>query len=139
MEVVSSDVTNSTTSFADVTGLSFAVTSGQTYAFQAKLLMTAAATTTGVKVAINGPTASIMAYMAETATTATTSRIDYQAAYDSGGPSAQTPTGGTFYATVEGVVTASANGTVTVRFASEVASSAVVVKAGSCLFWRRTL
>ena len=131
------DVTNSTTSFADITGLSFAVVAGS-YAFKAQLLCTSAATTTGAKFSINGPTATIMAYIVDQANTATTTRIDCRAAYDSGGPSSQTPSGGTFYATIEGIITVSATGTVVMRFGSGVAASAIVVKTGSVLSYRKT-
>ncbi len=49
------DVSNSTTSFADVTGLSFAVEPNKDYIFEAWLIFQSNTLTTGIKFAINGP------------------------------------------------------------------------------------
>src|ERR1051325_2038181 len=57
---VAADVINSTTSFADITGLTCNVISGKQYAFEAHLYHIAAATTTGVQFGIGGVTMTAM-------------------------------------------------------------------------------
>lgn len=143
--VLASDVTNNNATpntIADVTGLSFAVTAGETYWFRAVIAYTAAATTTGSRWSVNGPgSPTALRYESTyslTATTQTTNRG--LSAYDT--PAASNATSaatGANTAVVEGFITPSANGTVIIRFASEVASSAIVAKAGSLLQWMRVL
>ncbi len=136
--VLASDTANSTTSFADVTGLTFAVTSGETYVFEAWIVYETAATTTGSKWAVNGPASpTLLSYSVETPTAATTSRIDFASTYDGTGPSTQTSGIGQCLAKIEGVVKVSASGTFALRFGSEVASSAVTAKAGSVMRYRK--
>jgi len=138
--VLGSDVANSTTSFADITGMTFAVTSGETYHFDAVIVYTSAATATGSKWSVNGPaTPTLLAYRTESPTTTTTSRIDYADTYDTGGPSTQSPGITNLIAKIEGIVKVSASGTFAMRFGSEVASSAITAKAGSVLRWRKVL
>ena len=140
-----SDVTNNNgtaNTIADVTGLSFSVTAGQTYYFRFQIDYTAAATTTGSRWSINGP--------------GSPTRLSYGSVYSLTATSVTTNTGLTAYDTpaassassaatagnvaiIEGFITPSANGTVIARFASEVASSAIVAKAGSLLTWYRTV
>jgi hypothetical protein len=135
------DVTNSTTTYADVTGLSFAVVSGETYWFQASVLYDAAATTTGSKWSINGPASPTRVAFKYSVSLTTTTTTDGNANfYDL--PTASNATSAYTNANVallEGFITPSASGTVTVRFGSEVAASAITVKAGSILRWRKTL
>lgn len=138
--VLGSDVANSTTSFADITGMSFSVTSGETYHFDAVIAYTSAATTTGSKWSVNGPAApTLLAYRTESPTATTTSRLDYADNYDTGGPSTQSPGITNLVAKIEGIVKVSASGTFALRFGSEVASSAITAKAGSVLRWRKVL
>jgi len=140
--VLSSDVTNNNASantIADVTGLSFSVTAGQTYWFRFTIPYTSAATTTGSRWAINGPASPTMLNYTSTYTlTATSNTVNSATAYDT--PAAANATSLTTgnVAVVEGVITPSSNGTVIARFASEVSSSAVVAKAGAILQWMRT-
>ncbi|QQS17909.1 hypothetical protein IPL68_04590 [Candidatus Saccharibacteria bacterium] len=134
-----SDVTNNNATantIADVTGLSFAVTSGKTYRFRANVAYTAAATTTGSRWSVNGPANTLLTYTSRYGITATTETVNYLAAYDSPAASnSDSPATGGNTATIEGIVTPSANGTVIIRFASEVSSSAIVAKAGSTIEW----
>lgn len=61
--VLASDVTNNNATantIADVTGLSFSVTAGETYHFEFFIPYTAAATTTGSRWSINGPASPTM-------------------------------------------------------------------------------
>lgn len=141
--VLSSDVTNNNAvanTIADVTGLSFAVTAGETYWFAFAIAYTAAATTTGSRWSINGPgSPTLLHYGSEYTLTATTQTLNYATAYDIPAASnASSLTAGNM-AYIEGIIKPSGNGTVIARFASEVSSSAVVAKAGSILRWIRTL
>lgn len=142
---LTSDVTNNNATantIADVTGLSFSVTSGQSYWFRASIQYTAAATTTGSRWSINGPASpTFLSYKSEYSLTTTTNTVNEGvSAYDS--PAAANATSaatGANTAIIEGVIKPSANGTVIMRFASEVSNSAIVAKAGSLLEWVRTV
>jgi len=124
---------------ADVTGLSFTVTSGEKYWFMFTIAYTAAATTTGSRWAINGPAApTLINYRSTYTLTATTETVNYANAYDIPAASNATSLTAGNVAVVEGIIVPSANGTVIARFASEVLSSAIVAKAGSNLLWMRT-
>ena len=134
-DVVNNNATANT--IADVTGLSFPVVSGRTYRFSALVYYTAAATTTGSRWSINGPTTSMLAFTSRYGATATTETFNYATAYNapaSVNVSSPATTGN--IALIDGVLTPSANGTVVVRFSSEVSSSAITAKAGSTLtYW----
>ena len=132
-----SDVIDSSgaATYTDCTGLSFTVTSGTRYRFYALIWYTAAAGTTGSKWAINGPTTTNMAYTSRYTLTATTQTQNFAAAYDIPTAANATSLTTTNVAVLEGTILPSANGTVVVRFATEVDTSAVVCKAGSTLEW----
>ncbi len=145
--VLASDVTNNNATantIADVTGLSFSVTAGETYYFQFVIWYTSAATTTGSRWSINGPgSPTRLGYRSSYSLTSTSETVNSGlTAYDlpaaANATSTATTTGGNV-AVVEGLITPSANGTVIARFASEVSSSAIVAKAGSVLWWNRVL
>jgi hypothetical protein len=142
--VLSADVTNNNATantIADVTGLSFSVTAGETYRFRFVIDYTSAATATGSRWSINGPTTTRLSYSSRYSLTATTETVNHGlSAYDT--PAASNVTSaatGANQAIVQGYITPSANGTVIARFASEVSSSAIVAKAGSLLEWYRTI
>lgn len=126
---------------ADVTGLSFPVTAGETYAFRAMILFAAAATTTGGRVSVNGPAApTLLAYRSIWPLSGGTEQFNSGlAAYDlpaaSAASSAATAAN---VAIIEGFIRPSVDGIVTIRFASEVAGSAITVKKGSVLEWSST-
>lgn len=143
--VLASDVTNNNASantIADVTGLSFSVTAGETYFFRFNIQYTAAATTTGSRWSVNGPASpTALRYRSTYSLTTTTQTTNHGlTAYDTPAASNATSaaTGGNT-AIVEGFITPSADGTVIARFASEVSSSAIVARAGSLLEWYRVL
>lgn len=118
---------------ADVTGLSFAVTNGQRYWFRFVIHYDAAATTTGSRWSINGPTTSDLNFMSNYSLT-TTSITQNQGltAYDTPASSNATSAAtGSNIAIIEGFILPSADGTVIARFASEVASSAITALRGS--------
>jgi hypothetical protein len=144
---LAADVTNNNAvanTIADVTGLSFAVNANETYYFKFTIFYTAAATTTGSRWSINGPAApTLLAFQSSNLLTAAAGTdgmtVSYNSAYDT--PAASNATSALLgnIAIVEGFVRPSASGTVIARFASEVASSAIVAKAGSICQWVRTL
>jgi hypothetical protein len=142
---LTADVTNvngTANTMQDVTGLSFAVTLNQTFWFRASISYTAAATTTGSRWSINGPASpTLLAYKSEYSLTTTTNTVNEGvAAYDS--PAAASASSAAIAANtaiIEGIIRPSSNGTVIVRFASEIAASAIVAKAGSLLQWVRTV
>jgi hypothetical protein len=143
LAVLAADVTNNNATantIADVTGLSFGVTAGETYWFLFTIAYTAAAATTGSRWAINGPASpTLLNYTSDYTLTATTTTLNSATAYDTpAAANASSLTAGNI-ARIEGIIKPSANGTVIARFASEVASSAIVAKAGSLLQWVRTL
>lgn len=141
--VLASDVVNnngSANTIADVTGLSFAVTAGETYWFEFTIPYTSAATTTGSRWAINGPgSPTLLNYRSEYTLTATSTTVNSATAYDTPAASnASSLTAGNV-ATLWGFIKPSANGTVIARFASEIASSAITAKAGATCRWIRVL
>lgn len=66
---------------ADVTGLSFAVTSGTRYQFECMINYTSAAATTGSRWSLNGPTTTVLSYRSKYTLTATTETTNYASAY----------------------------------------------------------
>lgn len=139
--VLSSDVTNNNAianTIASITGLQFSVISGQRYSFEFHIRYTAAATTTGSRWSITGPTTDELVYRANYPLT-TTSRtfIEGSTTYDL--PAASNASSAAVagnYAVVQGILRPTANGDVIARFASEVAGSAIVAKAGSYVRYR---
>lgn len=134
---LNSDVTNNNATpntMADVTGLSASVTSGVTYYFKFTIYYTAAAGSTGSRWSINGPSATLIHYTTKWPTSNTGLTENYGCnAYDLPAvANASTPAqsnSGT--AIIEGFITPSADGTLIARFASEIASSAIVAKANT--------
>jgi hypothetical protein len=131
-----SDVTNNNATantIADVTGLSFSVLSSKLYYFQFDIVYTSAATATGSRWSIDGPSTTYLLYRSEYSLTATTTtRNAMLTAYNLPAASNATSAATTQnWAQIEGLIRPSADGTVIARFASEVSSSAIVAKAGS--------
>lgn len=150
--VLASDVTNNNATantIATVTGLNFAVTSGNTYYFKFIIWYTAAATTTGSRWTITGPTNSLLGYkqtwaLGASGTAGTDvftdhSGADYDSPAASNATSATATAGQANIAIIEGLITVTANGTVDARFASEVSNSAIVAKAGSVVYYQQVL
>ncbi len=132
-DVINNNATANT--LQDCTGRSFAVTSGIRYRFYALIWYTAAAATTGSRWTLNGPTATNMAYKSTYTLTATTITTNFATAYAIPAASNASSLAAGNIAIIEGTILPSANGTVVVRFASEIASSAITCKAGSTLEW----
>jgi len=141
--VLAADVVNNNAvanTIADVTGLSFPVTAGETYWFEFLIPYTAQATTTGSRWAINGPgSPTQLAYRSECTLAATTTTINNSNAYDIPAASNSTSLAVGSVTTIWGIIQPSGNGNVIARFASEVASSAITAKAGAILRWMRVI
>lgn len=134
-DVVNANVTPNT--IADVTALSFAVISGKTYWFDIVIPYTSAAITTGSLWSINGPATTLLNFTSRYTLTATTETVNYCSAYDT--PVASNAASLTVgnVARLTGILTTSAAGTVIVRFASGISSSAITAKAGSVIYWQQ--
>lgn len=132
--VLGADVTNNNATantLADVTGMSFPVVNGTRYWFEFFIVYTAAATTTGSRWLLNGPTQSLLAYRTNSSLTATSRGFIEAVAYDTGTVTASSTATAGNIAVVEGFIQVTADGTLQLRFASEISSSAIVAKAGS--------
>jgi hypothetical protein len=140
---VGSDVTNATTSFADITGLTCPVISGRHYAFEAHLYHIENASTTGAQFGIGGVTMTGMRIQeigsvipSVTASTMQTNTADVTAINTAAivaTASATTPS--VNIAILSGWFNPSQTGTFAIRCASEVAvASGLIVKQGS---WAR--
>ena len=131
---VLSDVPNSGDNVLENTTLAFSVTENLLYRFRAEIVYSAAATTTGSRWVVDGPSVSLIAYRSVWGLTTTSESVvlanDYNlpAACNASSPAT---TGN--LAIVEGILKASATGTVNIKFASEVSGSAITVKAGSVI------
>ena len=139
--VLAADVTNANATantIADVTGLSFAVTSGSKYWFRFVIPYTSAATTTGSRWSINGPASpTLLNYTSHYTLTATAETVNSATAYDiPAAASASSLTAGNV-AIIEGIIVPSATGTVIARFASEITVSAIVAKAGAVVYYQQ--
>lgn len=139
--VLAADVTNNNgvaNTIADVTGLSFPVLAGHKYFFRFVIQYTAAATTTGSRWSINGP-GGTMRYRSSYSLTTTSETVNSGlTAHDTpaaSNASSAATAGNT--AIIEGHYEATADGSVIARFASEVASSAIVAKAGSVVYYQQ--
>jgi hypothetical protein len=129
------DHNTTATAFADVPELNFAVTAGVTYNFKFVCLFSAALTTTGSRWAVNGPASPTRLIYRVLFPASTTGLVANGAftLYDQ--PTATVSSGApnNNCALVEGVITPSANGTVSLRFASEIAGSQIQCQINSYL------
>ncbi len=133
---VASDVSNSTTSFADVTGLTAALLSGKRYIINAALFHLSAATGTGANFSYNigaAPTVSQFANISGVTNSVTAGAISLGSATarDTAITAQTTGSANVTMTALAGLIQPSADGTFAIRFSSEVAASAVTVKAGS--------
>jgi hypothetical protein len=124
--------------FFDVTGLSFAVTSGVTYHFHAHLNYTSSGTANGARFSCNGPAFTNLFYVAEWTLTATSMATrNVQSTYNAGTVGATSSATGNI-CIIDGSITPSASGTFILRAASELVGPANVISilAGSSLeYW----
>lgn len=115
----------------DVTGLQFPVQNGKRYRFRFMIPYTAAATGTGSRWTLNGPSVSQLNYTSRYPTAATTETVNHHSTFNApSGCNASSLAAGNL-ATIEGTLTAAADGDVIARFASEVSGSAITALAGA--------
>ena len=150
--VLGADVTNNNATantIASVTGLSFPVASSGTYFFRFIIWYTSAATTTGSRWSIDGPTNSLLGYrqtwsLSAAGTSGTDVMTDHNAgAYNtpaaSNASSATATAGQANIAIIEGLISPTDSGDVIARFASEVSASAIIAKAGSVVYYQKVI
>lgn len=114
----------------NVTGLAFDVVAGNSYYFEIICVYSAAATTTGSRWTIDCPAVTFLNYQSEYTLTATSKTFNSLSAKQlSSACNATSITTGNV-ATIWGIIKPSADGTVQVQFASEVANSAITYKSG---------
>ena len=130
---LAADVTNSTTTLANVTGLAIALAANSTYAIDARVMFQTAATNTGLRLTQTVPGGATHVAQWNTPTSLTARTLANQRAADTGAAStgvdaanANTLATGSFL-----VITGATAGNLQIRFASEVGGSNAVVKAGS--------
>lgn len=132
---LAADLTNSTVTLADVTGLFVGLAANSTYAVEAKVMFQTAATTTGIRLTQTVPTGATVVAQWNTPTSLTASTLANQRAADAGAASTaiDTANANTLASGSLLVNTGATAGNLQIRFASEVAASNAVVKAGSNL------
>jgi hypothetical protein len=129
----SADQASTSTSFADVTGLTFSVSASTSYSIVCEISYVTAVSTTALQLALNGPASpTAMRYTVRTSTTATAMHSASQSAYDA---NTNPATGGGATALpvrLVGTVENGSNaGTLALRMRTEVSSSSVTVQRGS--------
>ena len=132
---LAADVTNNTTTLANVTGLAIALAANSTYTIDAKVMFQTAATATGIRLTQTAPAGATVVAQWNTPTSLTARTLANQRAADTGAATtgvdvanANTLACGSLL-----VMTGATAGNLQIRFASEVAGSNAVVKAGSHL------
>jgi hypothetical protein len=134
-----SDVVNSNSTantLADVTGLFFNVLAGNIYRFYAIIPYTSATTNNGSRWTINAPTSTLLNYTSRYTLSSTSQTINYASAINIPTSCNNTSTTNANIAIIEGIIKPSVNGTVQIRFASELANTAITAKAGASIeYW----
>lgn len=132
-----SDATSTT--IANITGLSFAVAALEEWEIEVWVIYTTAAATTGFMLTANGPaSSSVFTGEVNGSSGASTNQIRMFAAYDGGSAFGNSTQPGNNFVSAKFTLRNGSNaGTFQLRFASEVASSQVIVKAGSFVKFRR--
>lgn len=132
---LTADITNSTVTLANATGLAIALDANSTYAIDVRVMFQTAATTTGIRLTQTVPTGATVVAQWNTPTSLTARTLANQRAADTGAASSavDTANANTLATGSLLVVTVATAGNLQIRFASEVASSNAVIKAGSNL------
>lgn len=132
---LAADVTNNTTTLANVTGLALALAANSTYQIDGQVMFQTAATTTGIRLTQTVPAGATVVAQWNTPTTLTATTLANQRAADAGAATTaiDTANANTLATASILVITGATAGNLQIRFASEVASSNAVVKAGSNL------
>jgi len=124
----------------NVTDLSFSVVTGGSYYFCAFIMFDSASATNGSRWTINGPATSTLVYNSRWSSSTTNESINNLNAYQlPAAASGNSAYGIGNWARIEGTLTASADGTVQVQFASELGGSAITAKANASFIKYRRL
>lgn len=134
---ITSDQAFTSTTPANVTGLSVSLAANTNYRVEALILFTSAATTTGIKPTLTYPAVTVASFNVDAPAAADGTAGMFQGWITASGD-AVTATGvqataTTYLARIVGVIRPSAAGTLQVQVGTEVASSAITVKAHSQL------
>lgn len=133
---ITADVVNSTTSYADITGLRFAVQAGKRYWFRFVIPHAMAATGTGKALSITGPaTPTELWYRSIYQTTTGQTTNEGLADYDQPAAANASSLATTGIATIEGFVKPSASGFITARFKTGSGANPITAKAGANVQW----
>jgi hypothetical protein len=139
--VLGSDVVNNNgtaDTMQDITGLSFPVSANSTYYFKFMITFDAAATGTGSGWSINtGATLTNTGFYVTHGSNGSATNTRWQNTLDGHLVSSTSVFTASNYCIIEGYIKCSTSGTVIGRFSSEVASSAITVKAGSMLWYSK--
>ena len=137
LAVMTSDVSNSTTSYADVTGMSVPLFASALTEFEFVIPYTSAATTTGSRWSVNTTVSeNFLSYVARWTLTSSSETVRYSSSYnDPGAANASSLTNGNI-AIIKGFISPNLNTNLVARFASEVGSSAITAKKGARVRWR---
>ncbi len=135
-EFLGTNTSNATTTLAD-TGLQIAVTAGVRYRFCFTGFYIIAASSTGARFVLDGPALTFINYSVEITDSATTKAGYYGlSAYNTPAAASVTSASATSnMVKVEGLILPSASGDLKLRFATEVAASGIVLRAGSFVDW----
>lgn len=138
--VLAANVANSANNVAaDVTGLTFALVADATYEIKAVIPYTSAATTTGSRWMLNGPAITALSGTSNYTIDATSRTVNNFVAYDIPAAANATSLTAGNIAIIEATLKPSAAGTLAVRFASEVDTSAITALAGATLTVKRVI
>ena len=132
---LAADVTNNTTTLTNVTGLAIALAANSTYTIDAKVMFQTAATATGIRLTQTAPAGATVVAQWNTPTSLTARTLANQRAADTGAATTgvDVANANTLASGLILVITGATAGNLQIRFASEVAGSNAVVKAGSNL------
>ena len=132
---LAADVTNNTTTLANVTGLALALAANSTYQIDGRVMFQTATTTTGIRLTQTVPSGATVVAQWNTPTSLTASTLANQRAADAGATTTaiDTANANTLATTSILVITGATAGNLQIRFASEVSGSNAVAKAGSNL------
>ena len=129
---------NGAVALADITGLNFAVTTGIYYHFRFLIPFRTAAAGTGIRLTLTFPATTVFAATVIIPMGADGSGGEYFGWITSSGDVVFSPSVETmnvdYLAVIDGIILPSADGTLQVRFGSEVGGSNVTVKQGACGF-----
>ncbi len=134
------DVSTTSTSYADVTGLTAPAFAGVKMEFEFFIPYLSAATTTGSRWSVNASVAeTFLSYVTRWTLTATTESVNYTNSYENpAAANASSLTAGNV-AHIKGVYIPSADTSLVARFATEVGGSAITAKAGASVRYRYLL